>query len=342
MKTSTTLFLAVVLSVFGFYYFLGEKTVPHSAAGLGPARILVLEEGDSIKRLHLFNRNAQEKFSLARLDSGWAFVSPVSYPAEHFLVEGMIQALLFSQRLRRFDSGGKEAPEEFGFASPEIKLGFETQKSPARRTLVIGKESPMGIGIYARWEGEKEYFLIPREVKAALERTLYSLRQKRLFRLNWDDVAWIRAHVEKQEFQIQKSGESWRWVLPEPKKEIPVEKVSELIYAFQSLYVKEFLDGAPVQKKEFGFEGKHNFLEVGGREKIERLELGGSVKGKDSIYAFRKGENLVLLVSGKNLKTLLETFDVTFHETENAGNGKSENGPGKNPQGVPAGGEKSV
>ena len=339
MKISTTLILAFLLGGLGTYYFLWEKPSHLPAGELGPARILIFDEGDSITRLHLSHRNSKEKFSLARLDSGWRFVSPVSYPAEDFLVEGMVQALVFSQRIRRFASDGSETPEEFGFQSPEIELGIQTKNSPLRRTLVIGKESPVGVGVYARWEGEKEYFLIPREVKASLERSLYSLRRKKLFRVNWDRVTGLHVKVERQEFQAEKSGAHWHWVLPAPRKEIPVEKVSELIYAFQSLYVKEFLDRAPVTTQEFGLKGRQNFLEALGAGETEKLFVGSPVKGKDSVYSFRQGENLVLLVSAQNLKTLLETFDVTFRETKDVDSGKSGGGPNKDSSSVPAGGK---
>ncbi len=342
MKLSTTVILAFLLSTLGAYYFWGDKSIRPRADEWAPIRILTFEEGDAVTHLHLTNRSARENFSLLRTESSWQIESPVHSPAEDFLAEGMVQALTFSRRLRRFawEADGKD--EEFGFRPAEIEVGIQTKKQPAERKLLIGKDSPAGMGVFARWEGEKEYFLMPREMKAALDRSLYSLRQKKLFRVKWDDVTWIHAKVEGQEFHIQKSGEAWRWVVPASSKEIPVEKVSELIYAFQSLYVKEFLDGAPAGKKEFGLEASRNFLEVAGRGKTERLELGASAKGKDSVYALRKGENLVLLVSGQNLKTLLETFEVTFHETGNAGPGKSENGSGKNQPLMQAGGKKSV
>ena len=251
MKLSTTLVLAFLLSALGAYYYWGEK--PSSRTGpWEPTRILTFEEGDAVTRLHLINRSAHENFSLLRTDSSWQIESPVIYPAEDFLAEGMVQALTFSHRLRRFpwEAGGKD--EEFGFKPAEIEIGIQTKKQPAERSLLIGKDSPAGMGVFARWEGEKEYFLMPHEMKAALDRSLYSLRQKKLFRVKWDDITWIHAKVEGQEFHIQKSGDAWRWVVPASSKEILVEKVSELIYAFQSLYVKEFLDGAPAGKKEFG------------------------------------------------------------------------------------------
>ena len=161
MKISTTLLLVFLLSGLSFYYYQGEKPAHLAPGELGPARILEFGVGDSVSRLNLFNRSSGGKMGLVRLDSGWRLESPVSYPAEDFLAEGMVQALALSQRIRRFVSQGDAPDRDFGFDAPEIEIGIETKKSPARRTLLIGKASPLGLGLFARWQGEKEYFLIP-------------------------------------------------------------------------------------------------------------------------------------------------------------------------------------
>lgn len=343
MKITTTVFLAFLLSGLGIYYALWERPAnQESASELGPIRVLSFQEGDSVSRLHIFNRNAQQKFSLVRLDSGWKIESPISSPAEDFLVEGMIRVLTFSPRLRRFVWKGTEGGQDFGFRNPEIELEIETKKSPNRRTLRVGKPSPTGMGVYAQWQGEKEYFLIPHEVKASLDRSLYSLRQKKLFRANWDRIDWIQIRAENQQFRLEKSGEDWHWAIPRITKKISVEKVSELIYAFQSLYVKEFLDQAKANDKIYGLEKTSAFLAVGDRGKIEKLVLGAQAPGKDALYTRRANEDLVLLVSEQNLKTLVETFEVTFHETENIHSVQSKGSTGKNPERVPTGEKKSI
>ncbi len=337
MKITTTLFLAVFLSGLGIYYVLWET--PHPSE-LGPSRVLVFEEGDSIHRLHVTRRSPQEKFSLVRLDAGWQIESPISFPAEDFLVEGMIRVLSFSPRLRRFSVKGEENGRDFGFGNPEIELGIETKNSK-KRTLMIGKDSPTGTGVYAQWQGEKEYFLIPHEVKASLDRSLYSLRQKKIFRAHWDKINWIQIHAENKHFRLEKTGEHWHWTLPKITQEIPVEKVSELIYAFQSLYVKEFLDQAKPGDPEYDLQKTGAFLAVGEKGKTEKLMVGAEALGKDAVYARRENENLVLLVSEQNLKTLLESFDVTFHETENVHSSQPKKSTGKNLQRVPAVAKKS-
>lgn len=311
MRISTTFFLAFLLSGLGLYYFVSEISPRQRLTELEPVKVLTLKEGDSVSFLGIERPKLKEKISFRRQGPDWRMEAPVSYPAENFLVEGMIDALTFSRRARRI--GFKEAQaREFGFDSPEIKITVQREKEPQPFTLLLGEKSPVLGGFYAHWEGEKEYFLVPLEVKASFERSVYSLRQKKLFRFKGEEVVEMAAKLGEKEFRVEKRGEKWRWALPALNRELPLEKVSELVYAFQSLYVKEFLDGEKAAKKEFG----SSFLALREKDgKEEKLLLGASESRKEALYALREGEDLLLLVSEKNLRTLFQTFETLFLES---------------------------
>ena len=308
---------------------------------LGPIKIVSLAEGDSVSWLQIQNRETGEIITLKKEESGWIMKFPVSYPAESFLVKGMISALTLAPRLRRFPFKGK-ALRDFGLDSPKMKISIETEKGNQRSNLLLGELSPVGGGVYARWEGEGEYFLIPPDVKASFERSVYSLRQKKLFFLDWDDVTEVHLKAGPKEYRLEKQGEVWRGFLPPGTIEIPLEKATDLIYAFQSLYIKDFLDGKNPSKNEFQLRDKKDFLGVGRKEgATEKVFLGARANEKDAVYALREKENLVLLISWPNIESLLEKFETTFQEAgKNANSGKSSTDPGTDSKGVSAGPQK--
>lgn len=299
----------------GVYYFVSGQSFRPQEAEIGALKLLNLSAGDVVMGLEIENRTTKEKVSLGREVTGWRLRSPVVYPAENFLVEGMVSALTMSQRVKRFPADEDEPGKEYGLDSPGIRIGIETEADPVRRYLLIGDDSPVGAGVYARWEGEKEYFLIPSEVKASFERSVYSLRQKKLFEVDWDAVSWMEVKIGEKKFRLEKAGEVWYWVNPSLQSEIPAEKAVDLIYAFRSLYVKEFLDGTSPSRGRFGFRRGGDFLSLGlsGGEG-EKLALGDSVPGKDAFYAHREKEDLVILVSRENIRSLVEAWEVNFHE----------------------------
>ncbi|MBI2166655.1 MAG: DUF4340 domain-containing protein [Candidatus Omnitrophica bacterium] len=341
MKLSKTLFLIFLLAGLLAYHFWTGKSSREAGAGLAPVKLLALPPGDFVTALEIENEVSKENMSLVRDESGWRLESPISSPAENFLAEGMASALTMSQTAKRF-TVEDEKWKEFGFDEAQLRIGIETRDNPARRTLLLGGESPVSRLVYARWEGEKECFLVASEIKAAFDRTVYSLRQKKIFPLNWDQVTWLEAQMEGRRYRLAREGETWRWLEPPLGAEISAEKILDLIYAFRSLYVKEFLDGVDPAKRKLGLGKGENYLALGEKSGgSEKLILGSAVREKDAFYARRASEDLAVLVSRENLRSLLEALDVTFHEVQtNVDSGKSEAGSGKNPKGGPKGGKR--
>ena len=314
MKTSTTLTFALILAGLGVYYFAGEKYSPAPLGELSPVEVLLLAPEDRVTWFQIENLKTKETVALRRAESGWRLENPVSYPAEDLLARGMVAALARAKRLRRFPFNAHTAlPKDLGLAPPSLRIAVETEKDPKRKYLWVGEDSPIGRMVYARWEGEQEYFLAPPEFRSVFERTAYSLRRKKLFRVNWEGVAWIEAKGPKRQYRLERNGKVWRAILPDRQVEIPLEKVTDLIYAFQSLYVKDFLDGKNPSNHELRLrEGGASLALGAGEGTLEKLFLGASAKNQDALYACREKEDLVLLVSESNLRALWTQLDLVF------------------------------
>lgn len=342
MKLTTTLSLALVFGALSVYCFVWEKPSLQAVSSAEQPKVLNLAGGDSLSSLEIQNFASGERLALRRKGSDWMLVSPVNYPAENFLVEGMIQALAFGRRDRRFPLKGRD-PAEFGLNPPKIQITLQIGRE-GRRTLALGGESPVaGGGCYARWLAEDEAFLIPSQLKAAFERTVYSLRRKKLFRVHWDNVDVIYAKSGVRKYRLERKNGKWHWVIPSLAPEIPLEKVADLIYSFQALYIKEFLDGRSPKEREFGLGAPEILLtlgEEGGSE--ERLSLGARAKTKDALYAVREKEPLVLLVSEKNLRSLVELFEVTLQEQQGHDPRKSSRHSRENRGGGASGGKEPL
>lgn len=306
---------------------------------LSPVEILMLAPGDRVTRLEVENMKTKEKVILRREEAGWFLESPVNYPAEDLLVRGMVAAVTHAHRLRRFPFH-RTLPKELGLNPPQIRIAIETQKEPRRQVLLLGAGSPIGGMGYARWEREKEYFLTPPEFKAVFERTAYSLRRKKLFRVPWDEVTRMEYRTPKKLYRLEKNGRVWRGFLGEEAKEIPLEKVDHLIYAFQSLYVKDFLDGKDPANHELGLvKGRSDFRLEGKGGLLEKLTVGSQAKGRDALYALREKENLVLEVAQPNLTALEAQWETLFMGWGKIPDDARKLGtsPGENPKGLPQG-----
>ena len=345
MKISTTILLGFMLTGLGTYYYVTEKNIRQGALEAGPRRLFSLEAGDSISHLEIRNPELKEAVRLERQENGWQMISPVRGQAEDLLIEQMVSLLAAEQPLRRFPVQGDEW-EEFGLGprTPKLEVEVSTLQVPVSRALFLGKEAPIGRSVYARWEGGKECLLVPAEVKMMFQRSVHSLRQKSIFPVNWDTVSSLEIKLEGAKFRIEKSGEKWHWAEPAGLGEFSAEKMIDLIYAFRSLYIQEFLDGPETTERKFGFNAhdeNHLALEgvSGGSVK---LVLGARAAKDLAFYAYRVPEDGVFLVPEERVRSVVETLEVALHETKENGNSKTASGnSGKNQKPGPDGGARN-
>lgn len=340
MKISTTILLAFILTGLGTYYYVTEREVREGALEAGPRRLFSLEPGDAISRIEIRNPELKEMVRLEHQEGGWRMTSPVLDRAEELLIEQMVSVLAAEQPLRRFPVQG-DAWGEFGLdpRSPKLEVEVSTDQAPVSRTLFLGKQAAVGRNVYARWEGEKECLLVPDDVKMMFQRSVHSLRQKNLFPVHGDTVAFLEVKLEGKKFRIEKSDGKWPWVEPAGRGEFSAEKMLDLIYAFRSLYVQEFLDGRKTSERKFGFKTGENYLALGGVSGgSEKLVLGArAVKGQ-AVYAYRESEGRVLLVPEEKIRSVVEILEVALHEAEEHGDSKKTSGSsGKNQKPGPGG-----
>ena len=321
MKISTTIFLAILLAGLSWYYFSTRPptAILRPAGELSPIEVLKLEEGDSLSWLRIERRGPGGETLALRREEGaadWRLEFPVTYPAESLLVEGMISSLKMSRRMRRLPLRGP-FPKGTGLEVPQVKIGIETRKVPRQRFLLLGEAAPVGGAIYARWADEKEYFLMPAEIRAVFQASLYTLRRKKLFRVNWDRVSRIEFKRGRLHFELIGEGGKWSGKTAASTAEISLEKVRELIYSLESLYIKDFLDGKNPANREFHLLPDFAFIAVRDEEGTqEKLVLGAPARNQEAVYAVREKENVVLFVSERKLRSLTQAFREAFQEVE--------------------------
>lgn len=316
MKTSMTVaFTALFVIVAGVYFYL----LPASESEFGqikveertPMRLLSLEDDDELTWIQINNREEKDSLiTLKKEDEEWMIKYPLVYPANHIMVEGLVSALTVSKKARRLNR--EKGWEEYGLLKPSIKIGIETSKVKNRRYLFLGDSTAIGDFVFARWDGEDEYFLLDKDMKKAFSRSVYSLRLKKVFRMPINKISKIRFRTTSEEYEIARHDDQWFWMEPIPvlgeliSKE-DIDRIRSLIF---DLYVKEFLDGEQREKEELGFQFLGRSIKVWGENEEEGSEvllLGESIPTRDGVYAKLENEDTYFLVARSNLDALYES-----------------------------------
>lgn len=312
MKSSVTVgFSVLFLAVAVLYLRLSPVSLPGAASPSETLlRILPLLNDGGVQWIQIQNTEKKETITLQRKSGVWRILFPVSYPADQLMIEGLATALKLSSKARRL------LPErdwdEYGLLKPPLKIGVEAEPG-RRRYLYLGDRSPIGHFVYARWEGEKEYFLVQEDLRRAFERSVYSLRLKQVFRTPLQEVSKLHVRTTNADYEIFKKGEKWFWMEPIPilGQTVPKRQSDEILAAIADLYVKDFLDQEKGAPETLGVSAMSPSIKIWGKgKKPEVFKIGRELETQDAYYGLREDEKTFLLVARGNIRGLFQMVEA--------------------------------
>jgi len=310
-----TLLFAVVVMVYARLMPPQEPEMPLEPPPV--MKLLPLESGDEITGIEIRDFKENQTIAMARENEEWFLTYPVRYPAEQLLARGLVHALTLSSKARRLIP--EKDWDEYGLENPAMKIGVRTRNYDEMKYLLFGDKSPVGNFIFARWEKENEYFLLNAQLKPAFERTVYSLREKRVFRIPESEVQKIRIKLGDRVYEMVKRANAWLWMEPIPLLGVEIDPnfVGELTEHLRELYIKDFLDTENKSSREMGFSLAGSLIRVTGISgESDELQLGSELPSRDAFYARRENENVYFLVARGNIRGLFEIVETAIRRME--------------------------
>ncbi len=318
MKPSVTIvFILLFLAVAAAYtYFrpLEKPAAPPPVAYVPPEpmRLLPLEEGDGLVLMQIQDLARNQTMTLTRGSEkeNWMLKYPVAYIADPLIADGMAKSLTMTSRARRLTP--EKDWSEYGLDKPKMKIGIETRKNRTRRYLVFGAHSPVANLVYARWEGAPDYFLIDAALPRVFDKTVYTMRWKRVFRIRPAAMTKIHILTPGGEYELAKRGGNWLWVEPIPilGEKISRRSMDEFLRHLSELFIKEFLDEEKRSKDQLGFTVSRTLIEVWQDPAKDPaiLHVGAELPKKDAFYGYLEKEDVYFWVARDNIRLLLETI----------------------------------
>lgn len=315
MKTSVTVTFSVLfLVVAALYVRLNPVALPGGASvSSGPVlRVLPLLNDGGVQWMQIQNLEKKETVTLQKKDGVWRISFPVASPADPLMVEGLATALKLSSKARRLFP--ERDWDEYGLLKPSLKIGVEAEPGQ-RRYLYLGDPSPVSNFVFAKWEGEKEYFLVQADLKRAFERSVYSLRLKQIFRTPLDEITKIHIRTLNADYEILKKGQKWFWMEPIPILGKPVSKKQsdEILAVIADLYVKDFLDGEKQSPGALGFSVTSPSVKLwkgSAKTTAEVLKIGKESGPQDAYYGLKENEKNFFLMARGNIRTLFQMMET--------------------------------
>lgn len=292
-----TILLALILGLLAAVFFL-----------------FVLEEEEVVEAERVFELNAEEVVEIrVAVDGevttiekvpleGWAITDPVRYAADPDIVGTLLREFAILSPARTV-ADSAEVLSEYGLerpsASVEVIRGLDKPM-----VLLLGDVNPTGAAHYAVEQGTRRVFLINAQTNGNLRKTADALRDRRLMRVERDDV---------EEIVLEKGGRRvvirldpfGTWRVEEPYR-LPAERdeVINALSTITSATAVSFIDDAPSSLDGYGLADPLMTATVKSRDGsvLHTLSLGNEEMGQ--LYAMTSERRNVYSVSSSILRQL--------------------------------------
>ncbi len=287
-------------------------------------RNVLFNDRDAIGRIEILDRVHKTETVLNKAGEQWVLESPIRYPADTRIVEGVAATVRMASRQPRLR--GEKEWDEYGLAQPAMEIRVDVPKKKAE-TLYIGSQAPFGSAVFARWDSERGYMLLPLEMKEVFSQSVYNFREKRVFRMPAGEIKMVYAEMGTRSYQWRKDGGQWYWMEPLARfgEKISARDMNRVLAGLQGLYVKKFLDDTKKSKAELGFFIIHDRIKIE-REFATRPEIfhfGNEVPLENAYYGFWEGEGTVFLIDRGKVIALIDLLDKIELDAGRGNPGKS-------------------
>ena len=180
MKARPLVVLGAACLGLALFYFSLERQAP--VAGSGREKLFPLDQGE-ISGIEIREGTV---ISLVRKGRTWWVAGRPDFPADQDEVARLVGALVHIPVVKTID-GPKD---EFGLRSPAMEIVLSTARG--KRRLFLGSDSPTSTFCYAFLEGRKDVLLLPAATRALFRKSLFSLMDRHLVRIDPRGVTQVR------------------------------------------------------------------------------------------------------------------------------------------------------
>ncbi|MBN1476763.1 DUF4340 domain-containing protein [Candidatus Sumerlaeota bacterium] len=253
--------------------------------------------------------NSHGHFTLMRRDDGWWLTDPIETLADQGFTFAILHNVANGMRQSRVAGISAAERADYGLDDPQITAAFTLQDG-VTQTLLVGSEAPGLQQFFATIEGEDEIFTVSGHIRANLTKTLFQLRDKRLFPDLQPDmtITAIAVTTEAATTRVESDDEGVWWIETEPERRpADGQVVVEALRAVLGLRATGFLDPQPLGP--LGLDPPLLQVAVLDEAGGVALDIGlpTSLRG-DDYYACVLGRGQIVTIAGSELARIPRTW----------------------------------
>ncbi len=251
MKFKTTLVLLAVFAILLAAVLFFESKGKKDSAAKDKENVLVDLAAADIRRIEL--KRPDGAIALARDDKGiWQIVAPLVAKADATEADGLASSLAGLRLERVVDKEAKDL-KAYGLPGSEVSLWVKDKDAPVK--VLVGMENPLDKTLFAKREDDPRVVLVSSSLKTTLDKTVFDLRDKAVFKFEPSEVQKVRVRAKEAAWEAVRDGDGWRFTTPFRGQAVK-SRLDALLESLSNLRATEFVaeDKRPEEVHKLGLE----------------------------------------------------------------------------------------
>ncbi|MGC8928362.1 MAG: DUF4340 domain-containing protein [Myxococcota bacterium] len=310
LKTALALVILIALGLYAYFveYKRSQEEVTKKEEETKVVKDLKKDDIAEIKITHRDNKTIE----LKKENDQFRIVSPISSDVDKNTVDTIINTLESLRSTTRFVDN--ERLSNFGLTTPSLIIEYKLKNGNTRR-LLCGIRNDFDGKYYMKFEDSNEVFLIEGYVKGNLDKDLFSLRDKSVFKVETNEIKKIEYKIGDIVYIFEQKDKIWEMLSPE-KTRADDDEINKLKNSIKNLSAKAFFE----EKKglsEFGFDRSKDYLKIykGADMAVSSISI-SKVKdsqGVEKVYVMRQNTDVPIEVDSSFYKDLdKKPYDYKF------------------------------
>ncbi len=286
----TALMSAVFLGLVLYYFFVDLPAEKKATVTKEHARKIFPLEIEKVIEFSLVGNG--DPITLQRkATQGWELTRPLSAPADSGEVEAFLSEIANLEKTRVVEENPADL-STYGLSAPFLKIHFKFENKK-EATLLLGDESPMRGGLYARRES-RPAVMIASTSSSRFEKSVYSFRDKTLINFSTGAIERIQIIREENPLELKKKDDVWT-ISGDINAPGDKDVIMNFLQSIQFSKAKEFVDEDPDSLKPYGLNSPRLKLILESEKgEIHTLSFGNQKKGEGYFCKINDSKNIVL------------------------------------------------
>ncbi|OIO60378.1 MAG: hypothetical protein COZ46_03750 [Verrucomicrobia bacterium CG_4_10_14_3_um_filter_43_23] len=303
----TLILLAFNLIAFGALYFLDKKE--HAVEDASASGYILGNSLINVQEIAIEGKNLADPIFLKKANNNWHIETPVSWPANFYAVQRILNQLQFLKADARFPRSEIEKTgqtlADYGLDDPVMTLSVNNEI--VREQISFGNTTSLANRLYLLNHSTDEVLVIDKDQFNTLLVDLEDLRNPEIFNIPVFELHALilkRSYPANLSIRISRKADGWYF-------ESPIQAaannalVNNAISKLTNLKVYQFINKNSINLEKFGLDQPQTRITLQGNHKNQTLLLGNlAFKNPKRYYAQLENTPTYFIVDAEALEEL--------------------------------------